>query len=255
MKYLPVIFLILLIYAVFIEPNILTVKKLKISDSNLKGLKIVFASDFHFKPYEEYRLKRIVRAINRQNPDVILLGGDYVNGHKKGNSLKIEIIAKELSKLKSQYGTFAVLGNHDGWQGKYEIQKELENSGIKVLENTFADLGKFKVAGVEDLQTGMPDIAKAVGNPEKPVILLSHTPDIIKEIPPEVNLTLAGHTHGGQVSIPFLGALIVPSKYGSKYAYGWKPEKKIFISKGLGTSILPFRFNCFPEIVLIEFTD
>lgn len=253
MKYFLIFLFLLIIYTVFVEPNLLTVKRLKISDRDLKGLKIVFASDFHFKPFEKYRLKKTVNLINSNNPDVILLGGDYVNGHKKGASLDVEVIAKEFSKLHSKHGTFAVMGNHDGWQGKREIINAFENNCITVLENSNADLGGFVVAGVEDMQTANPSVEKALYGVEKPVILLSHTPDIIKDVPSQINLTLAGHTHGGQVVLPSKGPLVVPSQYGTKYAYGWKPDKKIFITKGLGTSILPIRFNCLPEIVVIAF--
>ena len=94
MKFILIIFLILFVYSVIIEPNILTVKRIKIKDEKLKGLKVIFASDFHFKPYEKYRLLRIVKRINFLNPDIILLGGDYVNGHKRGNTLDINIIAE-----------------------------------------------------------------------------------------------------------------------------------------------------------------
>lgn len=93
-----ILFLLLLLciftWSIIIEPNILTVKHIKIKDEQLKGLKIVFASDFHIKPYENYRLKRIIRAINKQNADIVLLGGDYVSGHKKGSSMTIDKIAK-----------------------------------------------------------------------------------------------------------------------------------------------------------------
>lgn len=110
--------LCLLFWSMFIEPNILIVKHLTIHDERLKGLKIVFASDFHVKPHETYRLNKIVRTINEQNPDIVLFGGDYVNGHKKGNSLSIEKIAKKFSYIVSKYGTYVVIGNHDGWQVK-----------------------------------------------------------------------------------------------------------------------------------------
>lgn len=253
MKFILIILVILFVYSVIIEPNILTVKRVEISDEKLKGLRIVFASDFHFKPYEKYRLTRIVKKINAQNPDIILLGGDYVNGHKKGNTLDIEIISKGLGSLKSKYGAFVVMGNHDGWQGKKEIIDAFEAAGINVLENSSRSFDKFTVAGVEDLQTGNPDIKKAFAGVKSPAILLTHTPDMIDEIPQDAVLTLAGHTHGGQVVLH--KPLIVPSKYGTKYAYGLFEVngKKIFVSRGLGTSILPLRFNCFPEIVVIEF--
>ena len=253
MKYFLIILIILIIYSVFIEPNILTVKRVAIKDDNLKGLKIVFASDFHLKPYDKFRLERIARKINAQNPDIILLGGDYVNGHKKGATLSIDKIANEFARLNSKYGTLAVMGNHDGWQGKKDVIEAFEAVGVTVLENENKDFKEFSVAGVEDLQTGNPDVNKALSDIKNPVILLSHTPDIIDEIPSNVTLTLSGHTHGGQVVLK--SPMVVPSKYGAKYAYGLFDVHgaKLFVTRGLGTSILPLRFNCFPEIVVIEF--
>ena len=253
MKYLIFLFLFLLIYSVFVEPNILTVRKIKLNNEALKGLRIVFVSDLHIKPYERFRLKRIVKKINAQNADIVLLGGDYVSGHEMGKTLSPEKIAAELSKLQSKLGTVAVMGNHDGWQGKKEIIEDFEKVGISVLENAGKDYERFFVAGVEDLQTGMPDINRALNGCKKPVILLSHTPDIVEKIPSDITLTLAGHTHGGQVVMPFKGALIVPSKFGTKYAHGFFENERMYVSRGLGTSILPLRFNCFPEIVVIEF--
>ena len=247
-------FILLIIWTVFIEPNIITVNHITINDSSLKNLKIAFASDFHIKPFEKHRLQRTVNKINKQNPDIILLGGDYVSGHKKGSSMTIDKIAKEFGNLHSKYGTFAVVGNHDGWQGKEEIIKELEKQNIKVLFNSNVCFNEFCIAGVDDLQTGTPDIKKAlIGTNDKPTILLTHTPDIMPEVPYSVNLTLAGHLHGGQIRTH--GAIIVPSKFGTKYANGFLNDngKKTFTTKGLGTSILPIRFNCFPEIVIIDF--
>ncbi len=240
-------------WAVFVEPYILTVKRINIDDNSLKGLKIVFASDFHIKPYEMFRLKRIVKTINKQNADIVLLGGDYVNGHKKGMSMTIDKIAKELAKINSKYGTYAVIGNHDGWQGKEECITELEKNKIQVLFNENKCFEKFCIAGVDDLQTGRPNIGKALSNISKPVILLSHTPDIMPDVPYSVNLTLAGHLHGGQIRTN--KAITVPSIYGNKYANGFLNDKgkKIYTTKGLGTSILPVRLNCPPEIAVITF--
>ena len=133
----------LFIWSVIIEPNILTVKHLQIKDEQLKGAKIVFASDFHIKPYENYRLERIIRAINKQNADIVLFGGDYVSGHKKGSSMTIDKIAKSFSNITSKHGTYAIIGNHDGWQGKEEIVKELEKNNIKVLFNSNVCFEKF----------------------------------------------------------------------------------------------------------------
>ena len=253
MKYFFIFIALIIIWSVFIEPNILTVTRVKVNEPMLKGLKIVFASDFHIKPYEMYRLKRIIRAINKQNADIIILGGDYVNGHKKGNSMTIDKIAGQFSYLKSKYGVYAVIGNHDGWQGKKEIITELKKNNINVLFNNSKCFEEFCIAGVDDMQTGKPDIKQALTKTKEPIILISHTPDIMPDVPYNVNLTLAGHLHGGQVRLH--KALITPSAYGVKYANGFLNDngKKLYTTKGLGTSILPIRFNCFPEIAVITF--
>ena len=259
MKYLSLIIVLTVlisgIWAFFVEPNMLEVKNLKFQNSELAGLRIVFASDFHIKPYEKYRLKKIVKTINKQNPDIILLGGDFVNSHRKNLTYPINKIALELKKLKAPLGIYTVLANHDGWQGKYEIAKTLRENGINVLENSNKKINNFYVAGVEDIQTGNPDITKTLENTEENTILLTHSPDIFPKVPDTVMLTLAGHTHGGQIVFPGMEPLLVPSVYGKKYAYGLKKEngKIMYISKGMGTSILPLRFNCKPEIVVMEF--
>lgn len=253
MKFIILLLILGLFWSIVIEPNILTIKHINIEDEELAGLKIVFASDFHIKPHEMYRLKRIVKAINKQNADIVLLGGDYVSGHKRKSSMPVEKIAKELSNIISP--AYAVVGNHDGWYGKNDVINALASNGIKVLFNNNSCFDKFCIAGVDDLQTGTPDIEKALSNINKPLILLSHTPDIMPEVPYDVNLTLAGHLHGGQIRLN--GALITPSKYGKKYANGFLNDKgkKVYTSKGLGTSILPLRFNCLPEIVVFTFSQ
>lgn len=264
MKYLFLIIIILIVlilllgfWAVIVEPNILTVKQIKIKNKDLAGLKIVFASDFHIKPYEGYRLRRIVRSINKQQPDLILLGGDYVNGHKKNFTMPIKDIAAELGNLKSKHGVIGVIGNHDGWQGKYEIIKALESNGIIILENSNIDIGKLTIAGVEDLQTSRPDVEKALNGVGSNTILLSHTPDVFPDVPEYVTLTIAGHLHGGQVVFPGFPPKFIPSKYGTRYLYGLIKEdgKLLFTSRGLGNSILPVRFNCPPEYVIITFNE
>lgn len=122
------------------------------------------------------------------------------------------------------------------------------------------------IAGIEDLMTGAPNVYQSlektglgIGDDEKgkraPIIMLSHTPDTFPKIPQEVNLTLAGHTHGGQIRIPLLGPIFTASSYHDKYAKGLITEngKKLFVTRGIGVSILPFRFNCVPEINVINF--
>lgn len=256
---LILLFIILICYSYIVEPNKLELNKYVIQDSQLQGVKIVFASDFHIKPYGQKRLERVVEMINAENPDLVLSVGDYVSGHTQHSTMPIKNIAEILSKVKAKYGFYTTLGNHDGWYGKDEIAKNLEKNGIKVLQNENVKLninGKtVYVAGIEDIMTGKPDLQKTLSDTETPTILLSHTPDIFQKVWESVNLTLAGHTHGGQVRLPFLGALIVPTRYGNKYSLGLieKNGKKMIVTKGIGNSILPIRFNCPPEIVVIEF--
>lgn len=250
-----IIFILLACWGFFIEPYILTVRKITLKDEQLKDLKIVFATDFHYKPYEKFRLNRDIKKINEQNADIIILGGDFVNGHRKGNSLDIREIAKGLGNLKSKYGTFTVLGNHDAWQDAALANKSLSENNITVLKNNNIKINNIYIAGLEDLQTQNPDIEKALKNTVSPIILISHSPDIIYDVPEKVNLTLSGHLHGGQINLPFIGPIIAPSKYGTRFAYGLYniDNKKLFVSRGIGTSVIPMRFLCPPEIVIIEF--
>ncbi len=254
-KFLLIILLLIILWSWLLEPNLLTIKKIKLKNSQLKGKKIVFISDLHIKPHERHRICKIVKKINNLNPDIVLFGGDYVNGHKKGYSMSIEDIAFELSKIKSP--KIGIIGNHDGWQGKNEIKSALEKHFIKILINDNVKVDNLCIIGLDDIQTGDPDIKKAFQKSQSPRILLTHSPDVFPLVTEEITLALAGHTHGGQIVFPFNIPIIVPSKYGKKYAKGLICEnnKKIFITKGLGTSILPLRFCCIPEIVLIDFCD
>lgn len=237
----------------------LTVREYRVKDKDLAGIKIVYAADFHVGKKHTARLARVVDLINAQKADIVLLGGDFVKGHKEKSTLPIELIAYELSHIKSNYPVYTVLGNHDMWVGGDKIQKVLEKNGIKVLRNSndFVNVKdkKIYIAGIEDLTTGFPNQNKAFENTEKPVILLSHQPDIFPKAWEDANIILAGHTHGGQVVFPIIGALLVPSAYGQKFRSGYIEEnnKKMIVTKGLGTSILPIRFNCKPEINVILF--
>lgn len=251
--------ILILIWSIFIEPNMLCIKKYGIKNKNLTGLKIAFIGDFHTKPRQEKQLKNIVEKVNKQNPDLILMTGDFVSGHQEESTLPIEIIVNNLSNLKAKYGIYTVLGNHDWWQNGEKITQALEDKNIKVLANSNLKItiknSTLNIAGVEDLYTRTPNIEKALENTSNPIILLSHSPDILPKVPKKVDLTLAGHTHGGQIRLPFFGAIKTPSEFGNKYSQGLIKEdgKNMIVTKGIGTSILSIRFNCMPEIVIIEF--
>lgn len=251
--------LLFIIYIFFIEPNRLIIKNYTIQDPQLKGLKVVLVGDYHIKPNQEKRLSRVIKLVNEQNADIVLSVGDFVAGHEECMTMPIEKIAQELSKVKSKYGFYAVLGNHDWWIDGDKITAGLNKNKINVLANSNVKLNISNkiiyLAGVEDKMTRIPNLSQALKNTKQPVILLTHSPDVFPKIPQNVNITLAGHLHGGQVRLPFIGALIVPSDYGDKYSQGLIEEnnKKMIVTKGIGNSILPIRFNCVPEIVVINF--
>ena len=258
-KYLIIVILTVIIWGLLVEPNLLIVRHYKIKNESLKGTKIVFASDFHLKQNEYKKLKKIVKKINTQNADIVILGGDFVKGHKPSSSMPIDSIAAELSRLRAPLGVFAVLGNHDWMYGGEEVTAALSQAGITILANNSVKLD-FKgdslcLSGVEDMIMRRPNISKALKHCHYDTILITHSPDIFPDVPPRVLLTLAGHTHGGQVTLPLIGSPIVPSRYGQRYARGFIEEggKQMIVSKGLGTSLLPLRFNTKPEIVRIIF--
>ena len=246
-------------YCLFIEPENIKITNYTIQDDKLSGLKVVFASDFHIRPNQEKQLEKVVNLINSQEADIVLSAGDFVNGHTKKSTMPASDIAKGLRKIKSKHGFFTTLGNHDGWYDSKVVAKELRANGIKVLENE-NEVVKFNgreiyIAGVEDKMTGDPNIYLAIEKAELPIILLTHTPDLFPKVPEEINLTLAGHTHGGQIRLPLLGPIFTASEYHDKYAKGLIEDdgRKMIVTTGVGTSILPIRFNCPPEIIVIKF--
>ena len=250
------IILLLTVYGFLIEPNLITVKKLTLKSDEIKNLKIVFVSDFHLSKQAKLRLDRIIEKVNEQKPDIIISGGDYVIMHRAKYSMDMNYAAKKISEMKSKYGIYSVMGNHDYHRDNKYIKNALVKNGIKVLENENFEIihnGKpLYIAGISDMQTTFYDLNKALKGTKPPIILVSHSPDITPKAKNRVNLVLSGHTHGGQVRIPFIGPIIVPSKYGDKYASGFV-DNLTYTTKGLGTSILHLRFNCPPEILVVEY--
>jgi predicted MPP superfamily phosphohydrolase len=194
-------------------------------------------------------------------PDLILLAGDYVvQAVLGGHFVAPEETAKILVRLAAPMGVYAVLGNHDWWFDAKRVRHALESSGIPVLEDSSTEVARGKcrlwLVGISDFWEGAHDVKAALrGVPKSaPVLVFTHNPDIFPEIPPWVSLTIAGHTHGGQVYIPGLGRPIVPSQFGQRYAIGHIIEegRHLFVSSGLGTSILPVRFLVPPEVSVVR---
>lgn len=250
-----------------IEPGRLVVRHEELSLPHwprpLSGLRVALLSDLHvgspFWGLEE--LSQLVERTNAEQPELILLAGDYLAGRGPGSTaVPPEAIAERLAALHAPLGVFAVLGNHDWDDG--ELRRAFDARKIRVLEDERVQLARgrhaFSVVGLKDQITRRSDPRAAVAEvpPEQPYVLVVHEPDVFESfgrlgIFP--SLTLAGHTHGGQVKLPLLGRRVVPSEFGDRYAYGHVEEqgRHLFVTSGVGTSILPVRFLVPPEVVIL----
>lgn len=231
------------------------------------ALRVVALSDLHAGApiLDEARIEAIVAAANALEPDITVLLGDYGPASRfVTRVLPHRDVARRLAALRARHGVFAITGNHDWWEddaarsgGMPAIGRVLEAAGIPVLANGALPAGPVRVAGVHStwafgVGQGAHDLDAALSGASGPTLLLAHEPDLFPAVPPEVALTLSGHTHGGQVRL--LGwSPIVPSRFGSRYAWGHVEEegRHLVVSGGLGTTRVPIRFGVPPEITLI----
>ena len=243
-----------------IEPSLLVVRHLRMELPGWKSdLRIAVLGDLHVgSPHVGLdKLKTIVERTNAENPALIVLLGDFVtggpNGTRAGGFVEPELTAAELKKLHAPLGVFAVLGNHDWWYDGERVGKALTDVGIPVLENKAVHVGPIWLGGVADYWTREPDVAGTLGQvtSDDPVVLITHNPDIFPEVPARVSLTLAAHTHGGQVKLPIVGTLITTSRLGYVAGEYVVQGRHLFVTTGIGTSILPVRFGVPPEIVIL----
>jgi len=225
-------------------------------------LRIAVLSDLHIgSPHVGLdKLRTIVERTNAENPEMVVLLGDFViggpnrrGGVRGGGFVEPEETAAELKKLRAPLGVFAVLGNHDWWYDGEHVGKALTDAGIAVLENRAVHVGHIWLGGIADYWTREPDVAGTLRQvtTDDPVVLITHNPDIFPEVPARVSLTLAAHTHGGQVKLPIVGTLVTTSKLGYVAGEYVDQGRHLFVTTGIGTSILPVRFGVPPEIVIL----
>lgn len=224
--------------------------------ASFENKKVVFVSDIHHGPYlSRRRVRKLIKRINSISPDIILLGGDYVQRNPK----YIKPFFTEAKELRANVGIYGVLGNHDHWENKELTRKLMTQCGFNICDNAsfwaHMNSDSIKIGGVGDLWEDVQIIENTTIDlgTEDFCILISHNPDYFEQVPPSsIDLAVAGHTHGGQVTFFGKSAPVLPIVNGEKYRYGLKTkgDSFLYITSGVGTVTPPVRFFCRPEIVV-----
>ena len=230
-----------------------------------RALRIALLADFHVGSHTDdvARYTAMAREVASLLPDLVLFGGDFVNMQLLGGGrVPPRIIARMLARMMGRHGRFAILGNHDYAYGEQEVAAALRAHGIAVLDHergTFS-FGKhaIDVVGVPDAHVVRPQAQALLAGlaPERPTIVLAHDPVWFRHVPSGPFLTLAGHTHGGQIRLPGLGIVKNASLAPLRWSHGLVVEggRHLIVTAGLGTSGIPLRIGVPPEFVLIEVT-
>src|ERR1017187_5960256 len=229
------------------------------------GMRIVQVSDIHMDEFTEpFFLRHMVDRVNRIGPDAVFLTGDYVTVGLSSRAFAVGA-AWQCANILSELGCkklYAILGNHDIGVGADEVTEALTANGITVLRNACLPMeragGRIWLAGLDDPVMGHPDLELAIPRsirkvPNEPIVLMCHAPDYADVVLDDVGskavgLMLSGHTHGGHVRLPVLGALYLPG-WGKRYDEGWfrLGGLRLYVNRGIGTLGMPFRLNCPPE--------
>ena len=255
------------VWGFWIEPASIRVHEYELPlqhwPQSLDGLRIAVITDLHAgAPYiTPEKIDRVVALSNAAKPDLVLITGDiYENSVLGGSQLAPELITARLDALRAPLGVHLVLGNHDHALDLPMLRALIEGSSIHFddnrVESITAGRTPFWLIGLADFLSDAPDLhgtLAQVGD-SAPIIAFTHCPDVFPEVSARINLLVAGHTHGGQVKLPLLGRLVVPSVYGNeRYAAGHVLEQTdLFIATGIGTSHLPVRFGVPPEVSILK---
>lgn len=253
-------------YARFIEPNLLTVKTFDVETKKpIKPCTLVYFTDTHFgKYYDVSHVKKIVKKINETKPDIVVFGGDLLDNYARDrDSMDLEYLKEEFKKIDAKIGKYAVWGNHDYGGGAVRIYEDfMTSSGFELLDNESAVLENYGITliGYDDYLMGWTDPSLYKIKSDLFNVIIAHEPIVSQFIESESeNFLLSGHTHGGQVSIPFLTNKLLPKGSG-QFLKGLYTEKEIdtsislrmYTSSGIGMTRYPLRFLNIPEIIKIN---
>jgi predicted MPP superfamily phosphohydrolase len=261
---IPLLVCCFFFWGILVEPNRLVLRQETIAIANwppeLDGLKIAVLSDLHIGGWciDDKKLRLIVARTNELRPDMTVMLGDYMTGNGTfRHRVDPEVFGPVLKELRAPLGVYSVLGNHDWWWDGLRVRSGLEANGIKVLDDEVVEVtGRGRsvwLAGLADLWTRPQHIDRTIAKipQDQKVIALTHNPDIFPRLPLRVPLLLAGHTHGAQIYFPILGPIVQPSNYGYIAGHYFENNHHLFVTTGIGTSIIPIRFGVTPEIVLL----
>ena len=215
------------------------------------GIRIAFLTDTHVAPFVRRDFyTEIVQRVNAFDPEVVLFGGDFVS-FRRHIPLAAEVLLDGLRATER----YAVLGNHDYWTSADDVQRELGARGVTFLTNQSVLLrGALPLVGIDEIYRGAPDVGRAFGGIELtvPCIAISHHPDVIDLLESRrIDLLVCGHTHGGQIRLPFFGPIVVPSRHEGEFASGFHRVRNVlmYVSRGIG-AIPPLRILCRPEVAM-----
>jgi predicted MPP superfamily phosphohydrolase len=259
-------------YAQWVEPHHLTVERLELKIPNLPeafdGFRIAQLSDFHYGTYTgEHEISAAVRLANSLKPDLVVITGDFITAPSFDRTpatthpvyTELGLCAQVLSGLSSANAVLGCVGNHDVWVNRQYIAEVFSSFAMTLLVNENRAIernGKrLWIAGVDDAIFGTADFARALRGipPNEPILMLAHEPDLADEAAKyPIAVQLAGHSHGGQIRFPLLGALYLP-ELAKKYPFGYYRVGKmhLYTNRGIGTIVLPYRFNAPPEVTIV----
>lgn len=254
-----------LIWGFFIEPKTLKTRHVNFDSAAWDGpeIRIGIITDIHIGGLHvsPKRVEQITAQMMEHKPDFIIMPGDFIDGHtpRGEHSTRFNADVDEgiahLSRLKAPYGVYASIGNHDVYYDRAYVEAALTRAGVQVIDNSSAaPLSGLCLVGLADAYQGAPDMdAFEACAHDDFKLAAAHSADVVLMDMPRTGLLIAGHSHGGQINLPLLGRAVTSTKIGKPYAYGFSRygETDLFVSAGVGTSILPARFRAPPEIVIL----